>query len=189
MSKKRLSIKKRKTPSEVTIGLLALGLMLILLSSLIWLSYPQSVLSFNGDFQQTTSSSINPPVFIEIPERDIHVSVTESFISKGVWQISDQGASHLAFSATADQNNNIVIYGHNKKQIFGPLLAAKPDDQITLTTKDGQKHQYVVTSIFKVNPNQIEVVKPTNSEILTIYTCTGFADSERFVVQAKPIRV
>ena len=38
-----------------------------------------------------------------------------------------------------------------------------------------------------VESDAIEYVLPKNNETLTLYTCTGFADTDRYIVVAKPL--
>jgi len=44
---------------------------------------------------------------------------------------------------------------------------------------------YEVSDVKEVLPNQTEVIKPTDDERLTLYTCSGFADTKRLIVTAR----
>jgi len=47
--------------------------------------------------------------------------------------------------------------------------------------------EYSVEKIKEVKPDDLEVIKPTKDEILTIYTCSGFNDNKRLIIVAKRI--
>ena len=49
---------------------------------------------------------------------------------------------------------------------------------------DSGWYQYEVGEITEVSPNKTEVVAPTENEILTLYTCSGFSDSKRLIIVA-----
>lgn len=133
------------------------------------------------------ASQINPiPKKIYLPWR-LNVTVSEQIFTEGNWTISENEASHLATSANPGEAGNIIIYGHNKRTILGNIRALKGKEIITVTTEDGGEHKYQVTKIIEVNPNQTKFLEPTEDETLTLYTCSGFMDSKRFIVQAKPI--
>ena len=93
----------------------------------------------------------------------------------------------MSSSARVGEKGNIVIYAHNKATSFGPLAQIKIGDPITLKTRSGKNYSYGVYKIFMVNPNQVEVLQSKGAEELTLYTCTGFADSKRLIVKAKPL--
>ena len=48
-------------------------------------------------------------------------------------------------------------------------------------------YSYEVVDIKEVYPNQTEVIEETDDETLTLYTCSGFADSKRLIVVAKRV--
>jgi LPXTG-site transpeptidase (sortase) family protein len=103
------------------------------------------------------------------------------------WTISPDVASFLAQSAQPGTAGNTIIYGHNTRSILGNIRALKGSEQIELTLSDGSKKMYQVESLHEVSPTDTQLLRPTDSEVLTIYTCSGFMDSRRFVVRAVPI--
>lgn len=90
-------------------------------------------------------------------------------------------------SSVPGKGGNIVIYAHNKKNLFGNLTTAEYGDVIYIRTSDGTIQQYQIRKKFIVSPDHIEVVEPTSYEVLTLFTCTGFADSQRLIIQAYPL--
>ena len=164
---------------------LTLGLVLIAVG--LYFHSAQSVLSFDRvpDYQETVNQE-SLPVRVRIERIGIDLPVTESKIKNGVWEISDTGASHLGVSGRPGKSN-MVIYGHNRAHLFGPLFKIEGGDLVEIRDENDEVYIYMVEKILEVNPNQVEVIAPTEEEILTLYTCSGFLDSKRLIVVAKPI--
>lgn len=107
----------------------------------------------------------------------------------GKWTVSDDVGSYLDGSAKPGEGGNIIIYGHNKQDIFGPLTDLDGTESVRLTTEDGREYDYRITSLQEVTPEQTQLLQPTDEEVLTIYTCSGWLDSKRFVVRARPLKL
>ena len=154
----------------------------------LYLLYHQTMLSFKVAPSVVVDAQLRgpEPTRVTIQRMGIDLSIIPAQIKDGVWETSDNLATHLNTSARPLENGNIVIYAHNKKNMFGPLLWVHTGDEITLTTQDNRQFTYQVTQTKTVKPEEVEVVLPTNHEELTLYTCTGFLDSLRFVVKAEP---
>lgn len=136
----------------------------------------------NDQSNQVSAAEI---VKINITKINLDLEVEETLIKNGVWEISNSKASHLKNSAVPGQDSSIIIYGHNKTKIFGLIRDLKMGDNITLQTTDQKSHQYQVTEIMVVSPKDVQILNE-KSETLILYTCTGFLDSQRFVVKAEP---
>ena len=118
----------------------------------------------------------------------IDLEVKEASINNGIWEISETTASFLNSSAKPGEGGNIVIYGHNKKDILGKLIGnIKTGMEIQIFSQNGTFFRYETIEIKTVTPNEIGVVLPTDYEILTLYTCTGLLDSKRLIIKAIPI--
>ena len=96
--------------------------------------------------------------------------------------ISDLGIELPVFGAKIVGNS--ILYGHNWNSLLGPLTKAKPGQKIEVLLSDGNIVNFVVDSTQIVSPNQASVLAESRDKRLTIYTCTGFLDSKRFVVSA-----
>ncbi len=127
------------------------------------------------------------PLSLKITNAKISLNIEESEIVNGNWEVSRHGVSHLNTSSIPGNRGNIVIYGHNKSNILGSLDSVEIGDEIIITTRNNENHKYVVRSIEVVSPSRVDVINPTEIEVLTIYTCTGFLDSKRLVVKAEPV--
>lgn len=185
---KKIHSKKYILQSNKIQGLVLITIGVILISIYVfWKGYNAKILSFTYSYPQEIVSEIvneKQPTYIHIPSLNIDLNVTEGKIVDGVWEISNIGASHLNQSNNPGDGGNVVIYGHNKKSILGPILSIKKGSEIKLETREGTTYKYEVTNTVIVKPNEIEYVLPKNREVLTLYTCTGFADSRRFIVVA-----
>jgi LPXTG-site transpeptidase (sortase) family protein len=124
-------------------------------------------------------------VRILIPKHDIDLTVTFSKIKDGYWELSETTASHGEGSANPGERGNTVIFAHARQGLFYNLKNIDRGDIIYVLTKDNW-HRYKVSEIKAVYPNQVETIAPTNNEILTLFTCSGFFDEKRLIVKALP---
>jgi LPXTG-site transpeptidase (sortase) family protein len=165
--------------------LLASGISLLLIFS-VWRFHQVRILSFNAkEIAKIVSSTGIRPVYIKIYPIGVDVGVKETVIKDGIWVIQPDEASYLVSSAGIGDKGNMIIYGHNKDTILGPIRYIAVGAKIELKGSDGKTYNYEVTKTDTVDPNNLEYILPKSEEVLTIYTCTGFLDSKRFVVVAK----
>lgn len=122
---------------------------------------------------------------IIIPKLDIDLSVMPSKINNGYWEVSETSASHGEGSANPGENGNVVVFAHARDGLFLNLRNIKKDDEVYVLTDD-KKYKYIVSETTSVYPNDITTVAPTDSEVLTLFTCSGFFDEKRLIVKAIP---
>lgn len=134
---------------------------------------------------ETSKPHTATPVRIFIPSIST-IDIVKAGKIQGEWTISKKAANYVLQSATPGTPGNAIIYGHNTYNIFANLHQTKKGDQVTLYMSDGVIRRYTVVDIQEVTPDNIDVLKPTITEVLTIYTCSGWLDSKRFVVRAVP---
>jgi LPXTG-site transpeptidase (sortase) family protein len=134
-----------------------------------------------------STQNLDIPVEILIPSINIDLNVDPGQIKDGVWQISDSNATFLDISASPGVGGNVVIYGHNKKAIFGNLPYLSIGQKIYVKTKSGKIYNYIADQKYFVGTDRVDLVSPTNGEVLTIYACYGMFDLQRIVIVAKPI--
>jgi len=128
---------------------------------------------------------VNNPVRILIPKVDIDLKVINAPIVDGYWALSDDTASYGLGSGHPGTKSNTVIFAHARVGLFYNLKDVQVNDIIYVFTKD-KWYRYKINNITAVYPNQTEVLKPTKTETLTLYTCTGFSDEKRLIVTAIP---
>jgi len=146
----------------------------------------EKILSFSRapEFKEEISEDLFPSQ-IQIPKVKIDLLVSPAKAKNEIWEISKDGASYLLGSGVPGRKGNSVIYGHNKNNLFGPIRWLKVGDEIRIKNRKGEEFLYKVKETKTVSPENIEVLAPTKDSTLTLYTCTGFMDRQRFVVVAK----
>ncbi len=166
--------------------LIALGVFIFLAGAAHY--YQLRVLSFTTSPANAQTSTLGElPTEITIPSINITQPVEIGVIKDGVWQISDGKATFLNSSAKPGTGGNVVIYGHNKKAIFGNLPYLSLGQKIFVKTTSGKIYTYVAYQKDFVGSDRVDLVSPTNKEELTIYTCWGLFDQQRAVIKASPI--
>lgn len=128
-----------------------------------------------------------PPLRVLIPSQKIDLSIVEARVVNGLWEISETTASHGIGSANPGETGNTVVFAHARDGLFGPLRNITVNQEIYILTKD-RWYRYRVSETKLVDPNQIETIAPTKDETLTLFTCSGFLDTKRLIVVAKPSR-
>jgi LPXTG-site transpeptidase (sortase) family protein len=182
-------ISKSKIPEVV----IALGIFLMSVSGMYWalrfraLSLDKELLAQHQSITTQTNRPSRPQhIFIEW---FVDTPIETQILQDNHWTISEKEASYLDQSARPGENGNVIIYGHNTRKIMGNIRALKGNEEIKVTTEDGVEHLYLIETIVEVDPNQTEFLEPTEEETLTLYTCSGFMDKQRFIVQAKPQKI
>lgn len=177
MARKKAKINSLNPP-------LIVGISLLLIFGA-WRYHEARILSFNTkSISQFESSGVKPRYIKSYPV-GVDIEIGDATIKDGVWAILPNSANYLLGSAGLGDSGNIIIYGHNKDNILGPIRWMKVGQKVEIEGSDGKKYQYEVVKTDTVDPDNLEYIKPTDSETLTIYTCTGFLDSKRFIVVAK----
>lgn len=150
-----------------------------------------------------------PDTRLVIPRINRNVPVinvsTESIIKKD-WEKLERdmqealrfGVIHYPGTARPGQQGNVVITGHSSyfpwdpgrfKDVFAVLHDTKKGDQILLYNNQ-KRYIYEVTSIKKIWPSELDVLKPSSENKLTLITCTPVGTNlKRLIVEAKLLRV
>ena len=134
---------------------------------------------------QSPESFKPQPSLLYIPALSRKLSISEGTVVNNRWTLSPTGVSFYSYSATPGNGGNSVIYGHNLANILGDLYLVQNGDPIYVVLTTGDIVKYRVTEEKEVTPQSIEILSQSNDSRLTVYTCSGFLDSARFVVVAK----
>lgn len=122
---------------------------------------------------------------IDIPRLGVSVIVMEGTGSA----VLRRAVGHIAGTALPGQPGNIGLSGH-RDTFFRPLRNIARNDIITLTTPLGE-YRYRVVSTKIVSPQDVAVLAPDGSEILTLVTCYPFyyvgSAPNRFIVRAERV--
>lgn len=135
--------------------------------------------------QFSVKSESSHAVALTIESTGIHyLPIFVGEIKNDKWPLKADGLIRLNTTSEPGQIGNSVIYGHNWKNIFGNLLHVKPGQIVKIHYSDGTSKNFEVTFTQIVSPDQTQILNRTNDTRITLYTCTGFLDSKRFVVVA-----
>lgn len=152
---------------------------------LAWQRYNPYTLSFsNVETRKISKASSLKPIEIIIPREHIDLPIFPAIIKDNTWPTSDKGASYLASYPIPGEQGNSIIYGHNWTTLFGKLVDVHQGDIIRIIMSDRSTRKFTVTYTKIVTPDAVDILNSTNDTRLTIYTCTGFMDAQRFVVIA-----
>lgn len=177
----RLSKKRRKKLSTIT---LILGfLFLSIFSWELYIRNRPARLAFAStpDVEQTVIKEDKTPVVLKIERLSIELPIIPASFEGQKWPTTQKGVSYLTSSSLPGEGNT-VIYGHNWPNLLGGVYKIQPGDTITLITMDGTDYSYTVAFTQVVDPTQTYILNNTNDNRLTLYTCTGFLDTKRFVI-------
>jgi len=98
-------------------------------------------------------------------------------------------AGHVPGTSLPGEAGNAGIAGH-RDTFFRSLRLIRKNDAISVTTSSGE-YQYRVVSIEIVEPDDVQVLYPTKTEMLTLVTCYPFyfvgPAPRRFIIQAERI--
>ena len=135
---------------------------------------------FGGEIKETSAI----PEKIVIPSLSLNVDVKKAKIVDGYWEVYEKHASWGEGSGLPGYAGNQVIFAHAREGLFLPLKDIKEKEVIYILTESNW-FEYRVEKIKEVKPDDLEVIKPTEDETLTIYTCSGFNDNKRLIIVAK----
>lgn len=189
LSLKRKTIKKLHQKNFLSKILIFIGTVFVLLSLTHRVLKNRSL--FAGNFPSNINSNQLKRVG-EIPshlyiEGKVDVDIVES--KPNIFDVPEKKAVFLIQSSVPNENGNIIIYGHNKNSILGNIRYLSGKERIVLTTTFGSRYSYSIEEIKEVSPSETKYLEQTRTETLTIYTCSGFLDKNRFIVRAKRIQL
>ncbi len=122
---------------------------------------------------------------VEIPRLGVSVMVLEGDDE----DILQKAAGHVPTTSLPSAAGNVAIAGH-RDTFFRPLRDIRMGDEIALTTVAGT-YTYRVSSMAKVAPQDVEVLKTSNNPTLTLITCYPFnyigSAPLRYVVSASEV--
>lgn len=148
--------------------------------------FQQNVLSFSEAPKPVeTVEEGDLPERITVSKVKIDLPVLPAKVVDNQWEISKEGAFYLLGSGIPGRKGNVVIYGHNQNNLLGPIRWLEPEDKIIVSNKKRMDFIYQIVETKTVSPQTTEVLAPTEDATLTLYTCTGFLDKDRFVIVAK----
>ncbi|MBI3282877.1 sortase [Candidatus Curtissbacteria bacterium] len=187
------------------LGLLVFGLLMVVLGSL-WPKASVSTQIKSEPLQAAVSTFAAEPVTIAanlyqlrpvtnfqplpkrivIPTLNLDLAVKTARVVKGYWEVFPDSAGYGDGSGIPGTVGNQVIFAHARKNLFIDLPRIKIGDTVYVFTDKSWFH-YKVKEKKEVHPSEKEIIAQTPDETLTLYTCSGFADSKRFIIIAKRV--
>lgn len=137
---------------------------------------------------QSESAGSQKPVGIIIERIGVWLPVYPATITNQSWDTTTKGVSFVTHSGIPGERGNAVFYGHNWPNLLARLPQVVPGDRIAVIFPDNSQKVFEVSTTQEVTPDDSSVLAESTDPILTLYTCSGFMDSKRFVVVAKPIQ-
>jgi sortase (surface protein transpeptidase) len=113
-----------------SLAFLIVGAFLIIFS---YLGEPTNELFYHLKVKFRPEGQGSPAKSITIPSLNINLAVEEGFVTNGTWVISDDSA-HINTSANPGTNGNVVVYGHNKNNLWS-IRWIKAGSEIKLVLK------------------------------------------------------
>lgn len=138
--------------------------------------------NFTGNYKH--SVVVNPPIRIVIADAHIDLPIFPALIKNGIWETTTQGASYLLASPTPGDRGNSIIYAHNWASLFGKLVVVHPGDKVEVDYQDGTKKFFTIEYTSVVPSDASGILSASSDKRITLYTCTGWFDTKRFVAVA-----
>lgn len=187
-----MSIKNSQTNSWANFLLLIGFLSLLIFGYLIFERYNPQKLAFDVSSvqlsQNTSSEPVLSPIGIKIQSLGLSLPVVSTEIKNNKWEASSTGVSFLKTSVIPGQKGNSIMYGHNWPNLLGDLKKVKPGDKLSIIYADNSARDFEVEYLTKVSPSETSILSNSDDNRITLYTCTGFLDSQRLVVVAKLLK-
>ena len=174
--------------------LMVLSVVLVLISGvLLWAKKSSNNLSFFNYTAQATSSydrksELGIPSRLRISSVGIDLDIFPATIHGNTWESTFNGVSHLSTTPFPGEAGNSVLYGHNWESLLGPLTEVNVYDTIEVMYDQGEVKKFKVVDVRTVSSNEISILDQTEDIRLTVYTCSGFLDTKRFVVTALAVQ-
>ena len=118
-----------------------------------------------------------------IPDISIALTVVEGTSAHDL----SLGPGHISTTPLPGEPGNVGIAGH-RDTVFRPLRSIRSGQLVILKSERGEGRYRVVSTII-VDPKDIQVLKPTGKDSLTLVTCYPFyyvgPAPKRFIVRAE----
>lgn len=172
------TVKLSKQYHALFVALVVFGFLVI--SSPLDLTVKQ-VLSASDKISVSTNPSFED-FHLVIPKLNLQVPIisdVDGSDKEAYFRALENGVAHFKGTAKPDEGSNIFIFGHssfyqdrpgNYKEIFKDLEQLKEGDEIILWYEK-KEFRYSVSEIKIINPTQVEVLRPTSYEQVSLMTC------------------
>jgi sortase A len=131
---------------------------------------------------------VNSPVRIVIDRPQVQVDA--SIYGGDDWYTLVKGVGHYLGSANPGESANMVLTAHNDiyGEIFRDIQHLEAGDEIRVQANNGRWYTYAVFDKQVVEPNDVWVLEPGSSPIVTLITCHPYrVNTHRMIVFASLI--
>jgi len=149
--------------------------------------YPKNLRLQNINTASYSTKNVSP-LKISIPSLDIALKIVPAKYINGNFQTITDGVSYLDSTPIPGNKGNSILYGHNWTSLLGSLPKIKTGDEIKIVFSNGETKTFIVKYTTTVDPSQTQILAESLDSRITIYTCSGFLDSKRFVAVAFPLK-
>lgn len=133
---------------------------------------------------QSVAPELSAPVLssdtIYIPKLSLTSPIINTFLADGSWDVSLIGrhVGHLQGTAALGANGNVVLAAHvelrtGEAGAFRNVEQLAVGDEIVVVT-GSLSRQYIINEIYKTEPTNLNPVKPTSDNRLTLITCSDY---------------
>jgi sortase (surface protein transpeptidase) len=163
---------------------LASAIILIALGYQLWLRYQPS-----SAIQPYNHSAIEPasrlPTRITLSDIGLDLPVIPVEVLNNIWPETTEGVSYMSNSPLPGDPGNSIFWGHDFPRLLGNLKSATVGQ--TLSVYFGSvKKDFIISKKIITSPTDLSILSSTIYPQLTIYSCTGFLDSQRLALVASP---
>lgn len=116
------------------------------------------------------------PAHLEVSSVNVSIDVIPGYYNARTQTWTSSITQAVFATMTAKPNNQTggtFIYGHNRSSVFQRLLNAKIGDTAVVTTTNGHRFVYKLTSVHDTNPTDVSVLHYEGPPVLTLQTCSG----------------
>jgi LPXTG-site transpeptidase (sortase) family protein len=176
--------RKRERRRLVAVGVIVVGLGLVGYATVARGMYYRSLImpvEVSGVYAAQAQIMGEEPVRVQWDEtHDLLVESTED----SEW-VSATGATYFSQSSRLGRMGNVILYGHNYLNVLGKLSQLRVGDRVSLEGSQGGSFWYEVVFSGQVELDDTSWLSDTSEAVVTLYTCSGFMDSKRWVVRGK----
>jgi LPXTG-site transpeptidase (sortase) family protein len=177
--------RKQKKENKLPKLLILLGSFLLLVSLLTRFEVSKFVIAQKEKPQIAISNE--SPINLSIPSLNVNVNVEQGGISNEEWILSDNNALYLPTSGKLGEGYNTIIYAHNTENLFKKLKNVEEGKVIVAKDRNQKEYVYKIFHIEIIDPKDLAKLYSKEKNILTLFTCDGWADKNRLLIKARLI--
>lgn len=128
------------------------------------------------------------PTQILIPRLGIDLNIIDGtyFPVNQTWTLSKDSVQYATMTAEPNnQSGTTFMYGHNTTAVFKRLPELTPQDKVIVKTDNDHTFVYQLRSMYRVKPQQTEVLTNSKEPTLLLQTCSGLWNEWRTMAELR----